>query len=94
MAEAAVEQLTEMLRQQMETAAQDRQEARAREERLTERLLVLATPADATQDRQVRPVEQGETRSGTRATAPGCLPSAALASAPHLVSGASLRAGV
>ena len=98
-AEAAVERLTEMLRQQMETAAQDRQEAREREERLTERLLTLATPA--IQGRQVRSADQGETESdsrtgggdsgsGSRTTA-GCLPSAALASAPHLVSGASLR---
>ena len=108
-----------MLRQQMEAAAQDRQEAREREERLTKRLLTLATPA--VQDRQVRSIEQGETESGTSAgggdddregsesgtpagggdndndrdtgarTNAGCLPSAALASAPRLVSGASLR---
>ncbi|XP_043241538.1 uncharacterized protein LOC122391560 isoform X2 [Amphibalanus amphitrite] len=55
-AEAAVERLTEMLSQQMETAARDRMEAREREERLTERLLSLATSTQAAlQDRQHLP---------------------------------------
>ncbi|XP_043241537.1 uncharacterized protein LOC122391560 isoform X1 [Amphibalanus amphitrite] len=90
-AEAAVERLTEMLSQQMETAARDRMEAREREERLTERLLSLATSTQAAlQDRQVRAAEAGETAQGARLTT-SSLPSAALASAPHLVSGASLR---
>ena len=86
-AESAVEQLTVLLRQQMETASQDRLEAREREERLTERLLTLTTPA--IQGRQLPSAEQGETEPGPRAA--GCLPSSALASAPRLVSGASLR---
>ena len=86
-----------MLRQQMETAAEDRQEAREREERLTGRLLTLATPA--IQDRQIRSAYQGETEPGTHTeggdsgsgprTTAGCMPSAA--SAPLLVPGASLR---
>ena len=67
-----VEQLTVLLRQQMETAAQDRLEAREREERLTQRLLSLATPA--IQGHQERSSEQGETESSAR------LPSTALAS--------------
>ena len=86
-AEAAVEKLTVLLQQQMETAAQDRQEARESEERLTERLLTLST--SAVQDRQTRDDSRGEAEPGGRGSA--CLPSAALASAPHLISGASLK---
>ena len=79
----AVDQLSALLSQQLQAMAEERQEAREREARPTERLLQLTSTA--TTQQETKPSQQSSNQPATSR-----LPSSATP-APRLFSGASLR---